>query len=99
MKQINEHEELISKKLIKYPNEYIMQLRVDEFHKKIIELLSGLLQKMPFVMEFHIDFRNWHATFNMGTLKKTLDTKVSSRQEFSLIRKSLNMMGKVGGRG
>lgn len=36
--------------------------------------------------------------FNMSSLKKQLDTKVNSKQEFSLVRKSLGLASKAIGR-
>lgn len=60
--------------------------------------LGGLLIKLPFVQEYHIDLRNWHSMFGMSNLKKTLDTKVNSKQEFSLIRRSLGLASKSIGR-
>lgn len=83
-------EGLISKRLVKYPNEFVMQLRVEEYHRKMVEFLSNLLVKLNVLQEYHIDMRGWNGMFSMGGLKKTLDTKViSNKQEFSLIRKSL----------
>lgn len=98
LQKMDEAEELISKKLIKYPNEYIMQLRVEEFHKQMTTFLGGLLYKLPEIQEYHIDLRNWHSMFGMGNLKKQLDTKVNSKQEFSLIRRSLGLASKAVGK-
>jgi Asp-tRNA(Asn)/Glu-tRNA(Gln) amidotransferase B subunit len=68
----------------------VQQLRVDEFHRKMVEFLSNLLIKLNTLQEYHIDLRNWHGNFSMSGLKKILDTKViSNKQEFSLIRRSL----------
>ncbi|CAM6005288.1 unnamed protein product [Sphagnum balticum] len=64
----------------------------------MIEFLGGLLYKLPYIQEYHIDFRNWHSSFNMSALKKTLDTKVNSKQEFSLIRRTLGLASKAIGR-
>jgi hypothetical protein len=36
--------------------------------------------------------------FGMGNLKKQLDTKVNSKQEFSLIRRSLGLASKAVGK-
>lgn len=98
IKRMNEAEETISKRLIKYPNEYIMQLKVEEFHKQMTTFLGGLLYKLPQIQEYHIDMRNWHSIFGMGNLKKQLDTKVNSKQEFSLIRRSLGLASKAIGK-
>jgi len=95
---VNEAEDIVSRKLVKYPNEYIAQLRVEDFHKNMTSFLGGLLTKLPHVQEYHIDLRNWNAMFGMPSLKKTLDTKVNSRQEFSLIRRSLGAASKSIGR-
>ena len=78
-----------------------MGLKVEEFHKKMTEFLTNLLMRLPNINEYHIDFRNWHAKFGMGNLKKSLDTKVNAnaRAEFSLIRKSLGMGSKGIGKG
>jgi hypothetical protein len=95
---MEESEELISKKLVKYPNEYIMQLRVEEFHTQMTTFLGGLLYKLPYIQEYHIDMRNWHSMFGMANLKKQLDTKVNSKQEFSLIRRSLGLASKAIGK-
>ena len=99
--RMKECEEIISKQAVKYPTEYIMQLKVEEFHKKMTEFLTGLLIQLKFINEYHIDFRNWHAKFGMANLKKSLDTKVNAnaRGEFSLIRKSLGMGSKGIGKG
>lgn len=72
-----------------------MQLRVEEFHKQMTTFLGGLLYKLPYIQEYHIDMRNWHSMFGMANLKKQLDTKVNSKQEFSLIRRSLGVASKV----
>ncbi len=83
---------------MKYPNEYIMQLKVEEFHKQMTTFLGGLLYKLPYIQEYHIDLRNWHPMFGMGNLKKQLDTKVNSKLEFSLIRRSLGLASKALGK-
>jgi hypothetical protein len=98
IEKMNEMEDIIGKKLIKYPNEYIMQLKVEEFHKQMTTFLGGLLYKLPYIQEYHIDMRNWHPMFGMSNLKKQLDTKVNSKQEFSLIRRSLGLASKALGR-
>ena len=94
-------QETISKQAVKYPSEYIAQLKVEEFHKKMTEFLTTLLVKMQNINEYHIDFRNWNAKFGMAALKKSLDTKVNAnaRGEFSLIRKSLVQVSKGIGKG
>jgi hypothetical protein len=38
--------------------------------------------------------RNWHHLFGLSSLKKKLDTNVSSRQEFSMLRKGLGILSK-----
>lgn len=97
IKQMNDAEQIISK-IIKYPNEYIMQLKVEEFHKQMTTFLGGVLYKLPYIQEYHIDMRNWHSMFGMANLKKQLDTKVNSKQEFSLIRRSLGLASKAIGK-
>lgn len=88
-------EEIVSQRLVKYPVEFIMGLRVEEFHSKMTAFLGNLLTKMTQLNEYHIDMRNWNGMLSMPGLKKILDTKViSNKQEFSLIRRSL-----VGGGG
>lgn len=42
--------------------------------------------------------RNWNGMFNMSGLKKQLDTRVNSKQEFSLIRRSLGLASKAIGK-
>ena len=87
-------EEIVSERLVKYPVEFVMGLRVEEYHARMTYFLSNLLVKMTQLLDYHIDMRNWNGLFRMPGLKKTLDTKViSNKQEFSLIRKSL-MPGK-----
>jgi hypothetical protein len=98
IKKMIESEEVVSKKLVKYPNEFTMQLRVDEFHKNMTVFLGGLLYKLPQIQEYHIDMRNWNGMFNMSSLKKQLDTRVNSKQEFSLIRRSLGLASKAIGK-
>lgn len=75
-----------------------MQLKVEEFHKQMTTFLGGVLYKLPYIQEYHIDLRNWHSMFGMANLKKQLDTKVNSKQEFSLIRRSLGLASKVAGK-
>lgn len=72
-----------------------MNLRVEEFHKNMTNFLSGLLQNLPHLQEYHIDFRNWNSMFGMANLKKNLDTKVNKKPEFSAIRRSLAMKGGI----
>jgi hypothetical protein len=49
IKKMAESEEIISKRLIKYPNEYILQLKVEEFHKSMTAFLGGVLYKLPYI--------------------------------------------------
>ena len=82
-------EEIISQRLVKYPVEFVINLRVEEFHQKMVAFLSNLLVKLGNMQEYHIDLRNWHSTLSMGALKKILDSKViSNKQEFSQLRNS-----------
>jgi hypothetical protein len=60
--------------------EYINQLRVDHFHKQIMSVIVGLIYRMPNIELFQIDMRNWHPIFNLATLKKQLDTTVSTKK-------------------
>jgi hypothetical protein len=84
-------EEVVGKHYKKYPNEYITQLKVADFHKNMLNFLGGLLLRLPEVQEYHIDMRNWNSMFGMASLKKTLDTKKNAKQESSSIRNSLGM--------
>jgi hypothetical protein len=44
---------------------------------------------MPNIEDYQIDMRNWHPLFALGKLKQQLDTKVQSKEEFSMVKRSL----------
>lgn len=66
---------MVSQRLVKYPVEFVMGLRVEEFHAQMAKFVLNLLNKMTVVQDYHIDLRNWNGMFNMSGLKKLLDTK------------------------
>lgn len=98
LQKIKMVEENLSKRLVKYPKDLIVRLRVQQFHGKMIQFIQGLLNKLEEVQEYHIDMRNWHKIFDMTGLKKTLDTKLnesSNKQQFSINNKiSIRPMNK-----
>ena len=74
-------EEIVSKRLVKYPVEYVQGLRVEQFHGRMTSFFGNLLVKMIQLQDYHIDMRNWNSIFSMPGLKKTLDTKVISNKQ------------------
>ena len=80
LEEMKKMEEIVSKRLVKYPVEYVQGLRVEEFHSRMTFFFGNLLVKMIQLQDYHIDMRNWHGCFSMPGLKKTLDTKVISNK-------------------
>jgi len=40
-------EQKLSKKLVKYPKDFIIRLRVEEFHRKMSQFIGELLGRLP----------------------------------------------------
>ena len=68
---------------------------MEEFHEQIKNLVDRILTALAENGEdIQFDFRNWHSSFNMGKLKKALDTRVGPKPETSLINKGLSKLSK-----
>jgi hypothetical protein len=57
-----------------------------------------ILEILPHVEDFTIDFRNWHGLLKMYELRSVLQTKSGSKKEFSMIQRKSQVSG-MGGEG
>ncbi len=60
---------------------------IKNFQEKIVELVHAILECLPHVEDFTIDFRNWNGLLKMHELRSVLQTKSGTKQEFSMIQR------------
>ena len=54
--------------------ELISNARVDLFHQGLLRMVEMLIEKMPELDEFEVDFRGWNRQFAMEDFKKKLSS-------------------------